>query len=178
MKHTACLSLLLALLLALSLPAAALEAAADSIAALGDQELLTLYQLVTREAKARGLSLNAAISCPAGRYIVGQDIAEGVYRITCTATAGDDVTRAIGGLGSVYEGLGGETSAYGALFSSLGSLYAAADEGALVEIVGDFGVTQRSFHLKKGQSVDITLSGRVALVISDGTCELETGLTQ
>ena len=109
MKHTACLSLLLALLLALSLPAAALEAAADSIAALGDQELLTLYQLVTREAKARELSLNVAISCPAGRYIVGQDIAEGVYRITCTATAGDDVTRAIGGLGSVYEGLGGET---------------------------------------------------------------------
>lgn len=78
---------------------------------------------------------------------------------------------------------------YGGLYSSLGDLYGGVDSalgglmGSLggmmsdiinteVEIIGDYGTVLKSYELKAGESVQITLSENTALKISEGTCVL------
>ena len=43
-----------------------------------------------------------------------------------------------------------------------------------VEIIGDYGTVIKSVQLKKGESATLTLEGRVALKVSEGTCQLES----
>lgn len=138
-----------------------------------DDQLRAVYLAVRQEAAARGLTLEEGVTLAAGRYIVGQDIAPGMYTITCVATDMEALSGSFGSLGSMMDGLdksGG--SSYSDLYSSLGSLYASLDEGVKVEIIGDYGSVIKSVQLKKGQSVSLALEGKVALKISDGSCLL------
>ena len=138
-----------------------------------DDQLRAAYQAIRAEAAVRGLALNDAVTLGEGRYIVGQDIAPGVYRITCVSTDMEALTGSFGSLGAMMDGLGGGDTSYGDLYSSLGSMYAALDDGAKVEIIGDYGSVIKSVQIKKGESVTLTLEGKVALKISDGSCRLE-----
>lgn len=153
-----------------------------SFSALTDDQLRLLYQGILAEAQSRGISLTetrAAISTepvtlPAGKYIVGSDVAPGRYLITCLGTSTDDLSQEFGSLGSMLDGLSGsDSSTYSSLYSSLGSMFSSLDSGVKVEIIGDFGAVIKSVQLKKGESATLTLEGRVALQISDGTCRLE-----
>ncbi len=153
-----------------------------SFSALTDEQLRLLYQGIMAEAQIRGISLTesrAAISTepvtlPAGKYIVGSDITPGKYLITCLGTSTDNLSQEFGSLGSMLDGLSGNgDSTYSSLYSSLGSMFSSLDNGAKVEIIGDFGAVIKSVQLKKGESATLTLEGKVALQISDGTCRLE-----
>ena len=74
----------------------------------------------------------------------------------------------------MLDGLSGSgDSTYSSLYSSLGSMFSSLDSGVKVEIIGDFGAVIKSVQLKKGESATLTLEGKVALQISDGTCRLE-----
>ena len=73
-------------------------------------------------------------------------------------------------------------STYGCLYSSLGELYGGSDSplgdmmgdliNAEVQILGDYGTVLKSWELKAGDSIKITLSEKTALQISEGTCVL------
>ena len=165
---------LFALLLALMLLTCA-TACADSlnVSSWTDDQLRAAYQALRAEAAARGIALTEAITLGAGRYIVGQDIEPGAYVITCAATDAEALTDSFGSLGSMMDGLSGGGSSFTDLYSSLGSLYSSLDEGVKIEIIGDYGSVIKSVQLKKGESVSLTLEGKVALKISDGSCRLE-----
>ena len=146
-----------------------------SLSSWTDDQLRAVYQAVRAEAAARGLALTEGITLTAGRYIVGQDVKPGTYLITCVATDADAFSDGFSSLGSMMDGLTGSGgSSLTGLYSSLGSLYAALDEGAKIEVIGDYGSVIKSVQLKKGESASITLEGKVALKISDGSCLLET----
>ena len=105
---------------------------------------------------------------------MGSDITPGKYLITCLGTSTDNLSQEFGSLGSMLDGLSGNgDSTYSSLYSSLGSMFSSLDNGAKVEIIGDFGAVIKSVQLKKGESATLTLEGKVALQISDGTCRLE-----
>ena len=153
-----------------------------SFSALTDDQLRLLYQGIMAEAQARGISLteiralnsSEPVTLPAGKYIVGSDIEPGRYLITCLGTSTDDLSQEFGSLGSMLDGLSGSgDSTYSSLYSSLGSMFSSLDSGAKVEIIGDFGAVIKSVQLKKGESATLTLEGKVALQITDGTCRLE-----
>ena len=71
-------------------------------------------------------------------------------------------------LGGVADSLGED---WGGLFGSLGGMMSDVIN-AEVEILGDYGAVLKSFELKAGDSVRITLSEGTALQITDGTCVL------
>ena len=153
-----------------------------NFSALTDDQLRLLYQGIMAEAQKRGISLaetravisSEPVTLPAGKYIVGSDIEPGKYLITCLATSTDDLSQEFGSLGSMLDGLSGSgDSTYSSLYSSLGSMFSSLDSGVKVEIIGDFGAVIKSVQLKKGESATLTLEGKVALQISDGTCRLE-----
>ena len=153
-----------------------------SFSALTDEQLRLLYQGIMTEAQIRGISLTETrstipsepMTVPAGKYIVESDIAPGKYLITCLSTSTDNLSQEFGSLGSMMDGLSGNgDSTFSDLYSSLGSMFSSLDEGAKVEIIGDFGAVIKSVQLKKGESATLTLEGKVALQISNGTCRLE-----
>ena len=79
-----------------------------------------------------------------GKYIVGEDIEAGVYTLTCTATAGEQMKDAYGSLGSAFDALDGD-GGYSSLFGALGGMM----EGVIdmtVEIGGDYGRRQLHDH--------------------------------
>ena len=105
-----------------------------------------------------------------GKYIVGEDIEAGVYSLTCTATAGEQMKDAYGSLGSAFDALDGD-GGYSSLFGALGGMM----EGVIdmtVEIVGDYGDVLKRYDMKAGDSLKITLKANTALKISDGSCTL------
>lgn len=65
-------------------------------------------------------------------------------------------------------------TSYTDIYSSLGSMFASLDESVKVEVIGDYGSVIKSVQLKKGESVSLTLDGKVALKITDGACRLES----
>ena len=69
--------------------------------------------------------------------------------------------------------IGNNNVSYTDAYSSLGSLYVSLDEGAIVKVIGDYGNEIKSAQLKKGESVLLTLEGKVALDISNGSCRLD-----
>ena len=162
-------------ILLLSLSANACQASAISWSDMTDQQLQQAYQEIRAEASHRGLLLVESMSLSEGLYIVGQDIKEGEYVITCVSTDADNVSRSFDSLGSALDGLGvsNNGTSYSDLYSSLGSAFSALDDGVKIEIVGDYGSVLRTIQLKKGQSASLKLEGKVALRISDGECKLE-----
>ncbi len=109
-----------------------------------------------------------------GKYVVGKDIPEGKYTITCIETEGERLGDAYGSLGSAYDALDSESSgSWSSLFSSLGNMMGEYSE-MKAEILGDYGDVVRSYSMKSGDSIEIRLEEKTALQISEGTCTIET----
>ena len=166
---------IVAVLLVLLLVCAGASADSLEVSAWTDDQLRAVYQAIRAEAAARGLALTENVTLGAGRYIVGQDIAPGTYLITCVATDTEELSKSFGSLGAAMDGLdSGSGTSYTDIYSSLGSMFASLDEGVKVEVIGDYGSILKSVQIKKGETVSLTLDGKVALKISDGSCRLES----
>ena len=133
-----------------------------------DSELRQLYEDVRQEMKRRGLKLQQDVTLRAGKYIVGDDILPGKYTLKCTETSGDTYGGLYSSLGDLY---GGSDSPLGGLIGSLGGMMSGIINTE-VEIIGDYGTVLKSYELKAGESVQITLAENTALQIIDGTCVL------
>ena len=162
------LSILLLLALVLSVSAAAC-AEDNPLARYSDEELRQLYEAVREEMIARGLPLAQEVTLREGKFIVGEDLLPGSYTLKCLSTAGDDFGGVYSALGDAASSLGGED--WGGLFGSLGGMMSEV-LNTQVEILGDYGAVLKSFELKAGDSVRVTLTENTALQISDGTCVL------
>ena len=140
----------------------------SSLSDYSDAELRELYEAIRDEMVSRGLPLSQEVTLREGRFVVGEDILPGTYTLRCTETAGDTYGDIYGSLGDAYGALDG---ALGDLMGSLGGLM---DDviNAQVQILGDYGTVLKSFEMKAGDSVRITLPENTALQISDGTCVL------
>ncbi len=153
-------SVLLVLCLALCLftiPASA----ANSIGDYSDDQLKQLYELVRDEMIRRGLPLAREISLREGKFIVGQDIQPGTYTLKCTETFGETYGDAYSSLGGLFgDELGGLMGSLGGMMSDM--------INAEAEIIGNYGTVLKSFELKSGDSVRITLEEGTALQLSDG----------
>ena len=66
-----------------------------------DEALTALYNYVKEEMERRGLSGRQSYELPEGKYIIGQDIQPGRYRLICTKTAGESLGNAYSSLGSL-----------------------------------------------------------------------------
>lgn len=106
-----------------------------------------------------------------GKYIVGEDIPAGSYTLTCTGTAGEQLNDAYGSLGSTFDALGGG-SEMNALFGMLGGM-AENWVDMSVNILGGYGDVLKSYSLKNGESIYLTLKPNTALQISDGSCTVQ-----
>ena len=158
------------LLLALVLSVGATACAEDNpLARYSDEELRQLYEAVREEMIARGLPLAQEVTLREGKFIVGEDILPGSYTLKCLSTAGGDFGGVYSALGDAASSLGGED--WGGLFGSLGGMMSEV-LNTQVEILGDYGAVLKSFELKAGDSVRVTLTENTALQISDGTCVL------
>ncbi len=157
-------SVLLVLFLALCLftiPASA----ANSIGDYSDDQLKQLYELVRDEMVRRGLPLAREISLREGKFIVGQDIQPGTYTLKCTETFGETYGDAYSSLGGLFgDELGGLMGSLGGMMSDM--------INAEAEIIGNYGTVLKSFELKSGDSVRITLEEGTALQLSDGAFAL------
>ena len=160
-------SLLLAALV-LTLFSASAFAESNPFSKYSDKELRQLYESVREEMIARGLPLAQEVTLREGKYIVGENILPGTYTLKCLSTSGDTYGDMYSALGEAYDSLGGEWSG---LFGSLGGMMSEVIN-TQVEILGDYGTVLKSFELKAGDSVRITLKENTALQISDGTCVL------
>ena len=161
------LSMLLVIVLALAVLSPA--ALADSgLRQYSDSELRQLYEAVRQEMKIRGLKLQQDITLREGKYIVGDDIMPGTYTLKCTETSGDTYGGLYSSLGDLY---GGSDSPLGGLIGSLGGMMSDIINTE-VEIIGDYGTVLKSYELKAGESVQLTLTENTALKISEGTCVL------
>ncbi len=117
--------------------------------------------------KEKGI-LQQDVTLREGKYIVGDDILPGTYTLKCTETSGDTYGGLYSSLGDLY---GGMDSALGGLMGSLGGMMSDIINTE-VEIIGDYGTVLKSYELKAGESVQLTLSENTALKISEGTCVL------
>ena len=142
--------------------------AARQLSEYSDDELKQLYELVREEMTNRGLPLAQEITLREGKFIVGQDILPGTYTLKCTATSGDTYGDLYSSLGDAYSSF---DSALGGLMGSLGGMMGDVIN-AEVEILGNYGTVLKSFEMKAGDSVRLTLEDGTALQISDGTCVL------
>ena len=139
--------------------------AATSISDYSDAQLKQLYEMVKEEMVKRGLPLGEEITLRDGKFIVGQDIQPGTYTLKCTETFGETA-------GDIYSSLGGMfNDELGGLFGSLGGMMGEVIT-ASAEIIGDYGSVLKSFELKSGDSVRITLQEGTALQLSDGAFTL------
>lgn len=140
-----------------SIPASA----ANSISDYSDDQLKQLYELVRDEMIKRGLPLAREISLREGKFIVGQDIQPGTYTLKCTETFGETYGDAYSSLGGLFgDELGGLMGSLGGMMSDM--------INAEAEIIGNYGTVLKSFELKSGDSVRITLDEGTALQLSDG----------
>ena len=162
------LSVLLVLALALSLLPCAAFADSDAFADFSDDDLKYWYEEARKEMVRRGLSLTQEVTLREGKFIVGQDIQPGTYTLKCVETSGENYGDLYSSLGNFY---GGSDSAFGGLFDSLGGAMSNLIN-AEVKIIGDYGAVLKSFELKAGDSVKLTLEKNTALQISEGTCTL------
>ena len=142
--------------------------AANSLSDYSDPQLKQLYEAVKEEMVKRGLPLAQEVTLREGKFIVGQDILPGSYTLKCTATSGDTYGDLYSSLGDAYSSF---DSALGGLMGSLGGMMGDVIN-AEVEILGDYGTVLKSFEMKAGDSVRVTLEEGTALQISDGTCVL------
>ena len=143
-------------------------AAANSLSDYNDSQLKQLYEAVKEEMIKRGLPLAQEVTLREGKFIVGQDILPGSYTLKCTATSGDTYGDLYSALGDAYSSF---DSALGGLMGSLGGMMGDVINTE-VEILGDYGTVLKSFEMKAGDSVRITLEEGTALQVSDGTCVL------
>ena len=142
--------------------------AANSLSDYSDSQLKQLYEAVKEEMVKRGLPLAQEVTLREGKFIVGQDILPGSYTVKCTATSGDTYGDLYSSLGDAYSSF---DSALGGLMGSLGGMMGDVIIPE-VEILGDYGTVLKSFEMKAGDSVRVTLEEGTALQISDGTCVL------
>ena len=142
--------------------------AANSLSDYSDTQLKDLYEAVKEEMMKRGLPLAQEVTLREGKFIVGQDILPGSYTLKCTQTSGDTYGDLYSSLGDAYSSF---DSALGGLMGSLGGMMGDVINAG-VEILGDYGTVLKSFEMKAGDSVRITLEEGTALQISDGVCVL------
>ena len=102
------------------------------------------------------------------KIINSHDIDPGSYTLKCVETAVENYSDLYASLGNLY---GGSDSAFGGLFGSLGGMMSDLINTE-VRIIGDYGTVLKSFELKAGDSVKLTLEKNTALQISEGTCTL------
>ena len=157
------LTLILAMLSATAFAAGALDFSKYS-----DKELQQLYEAVREEMISRSLPLAQEMTLRDGKFIVGADILPGTYTLKCIQTAGDTYSDMYSSLGDAYSAL---DSSLGDLMGSLGGMMSAVSY-AEVEILGDYGTVLKSFEMKAGDTVRISLIENTALQISEGTCVL------
>lgn len=136
-----------------------------------DEALTALYNYVKEEMERRGLSGRQSYELPEGKYIIGQDILPGRYRLICTKTAGESLGNAYSSLGSFFGGLSDDGTDYGSLFGSLGGMMSEVI-GTTVEVIGDYGTVIKEYELKEGQEIQVTLEVNTAIRVADGECRL------
>ena len=103
-----------------------------------------------------------------GKYIIGEDIEAGTYTLTCIATAGEQMNDTYGSLGSAFDAIEGGNE-FGSLFGMLGGM-AENYVDMTVEIIGDYGDVLKTYSMKTGDTMSITLKEETALQITDGSC--------
>ena len=162
------LATLLLAVLALTMLSTSAYADSNPLSKYSDTELRQLYESIREEMLARGLPLAQEVTLREGKFIVGEDILPGTYTLKCLSTSGDTYGNMYSALDEAYSALGDEWSG---LFGSLGGMMSEMINTE-VEIIGDYGTVLKSFELKAGDSVRITLNENTALQISDGTCVL------
>ena len=153
------LSIVLALLMILSVMTCA--SAENSLSGYSDDQLKQLYEMVRDEMIKRGLPLAQEITLREGKFIIGQDIQPGTYTLKCTETFGETYGDAYSSLGGLFGGdLGGMMNSLGGMMGDM--------INAEAEILGNYGTVLKSYELKTGDSVRITLEEGTALQLSDG----------
>ena len=105
-----------------------------------------------------------------GKYIIGEDIEAGTYTLTCIATAGEQMNDTYGSLGSAFDAIEGGNE-FGSLFGMLGGM-AEDYVDMTVEIIGDYGDVLKTYSMKTGDTMSITLKEETALQITDGSCTI------
>ena len=159
------LSVLLTLALILALLPCAAFAASGTFADYSDDDLKYWYEEARKEMQKRGLSLTQELTLRDGKFIVGQDIQPGSYTLKCVETSGENYGDLYSSLGNFYGGQLGD------LMGSLGGMVSNVINTE-AKIIGDYGTVLKSFELKAGDSVRLTLEKNTALEISEGTCTL------
>lgn len=164
MKQLLSILLVISIISALSIWA---FAGSSDWASFSDDQLVVLYSSLKQELFERGIEVSEKKTLREGKYIIGDDIAPGNYRITCIETSGEVY-------GGIYSSLGGlYNDSMSSLFDSLGGMMETIIN-VKVEIIGDYGTVLKSVELKKGDVIDITLSEGTALQISEGSCSIES----
>ncbi len=148
-------------------------AAETDLAALGDEELKTLYENVRAEMVNRGLPLSKEITLREGKFIIGDDVLPGTYTVTCLETDGEKIGDAYSSLGSALDSMDEENSGAGGIMDALGGMMKDVAP-VTVNILGDYGSVLKSFELKSGESSTITLEENTAIEITGGTVSLES----
>ena len=138
------------------------------LSAMTNDEVMQLYNDVKAEMSKRNLSVT--LNLRDGKYIIGQDIEAGTYKLTCTGTEGESLSDAYSSLGDAYSSLLGDE--WGQLMGAAGGLMGSVSEME-VKILGDYGDVLRSVEMKTGDVVTLTLNEGTALQISEGSCTLE-----
>ena len=105
-----------------------------------------------------------------GKYIIGEDIEAGTYTLICIATAGEQMNDTYGSLGSAFDAIEGGNE-FGSLFGMLGGM-AEDYVDMTVEIIGDYGDVLKTYSMKTGDTMSITLKEETALQITDGSCTI------
>ena len=105
-----------------------------------------------------------------GKYIIGEDIEAGTYTLTCIATAGEQMNDTYGSLGSAFDAIEGGNE-FGSLFGMLGGM-AEDYVDMTVEIIGDYGDVLKTYTMKTGDTMSITLKEETALQITEGSCTI------
>ena len=75
-----------------------------------------------------------------------------------------------GSLGSAFDAIEGGNE-FGSLFGMLGGI-AKDYVDMTVEIIGDYGDVLRTYSMKTGDTMSITLKEETALQITDGSCTI------
>ena len=159
------LSVLLVLALALALLPCAAFAEPGAFDDFSDDDLKYWYEEARKEMVRRGLSLTKELKLREGKFIIGQDIEPGSYTLKCVETSGESYGDLYSSLGNLYGGQLGD------LMGSLGGMVSNVINTE-AKIIGDYGTVLKSFELKAGDSVRLTLEKNTALQISEGTCTL------
>lgn len=166
MKKMVSILLLVTLSLTVFVPFASADSGLFSL--YSDAQLRELYEAIREEMIARGLPLAQEVTLREGKYIIGEDILLGTCTLRCVETSGDTYGSMYSSLGDLYSSFDSEL---GGLMGSLGGMMGNM-VNTEVEIIGDYGTVLKSFELKAGDSVRLTLNENTALQISDGTCVL------